>query len=170
VYRFFADPDNIVEGPEDKEVLKLLNQTIRKVENDIENLKFNTAISALMVFNNLAYKKEKVTKETAKSFALILSPFAPHLGEELWEMYGGKKTLACEPWPLVDESQLVESTFEYPVSFNGKLRYKMELPVALTQADAESAVASDERSAKWLEGKTPKKVIVVPGKIINVVV
>lgn len=170
VYRFFTETENITDGQEDKEVSKLLHQTIRKVGSDIENLKFNTAISSLMVFNNLAYKKGKVTRETAQTFALILSPFAPHIGEELWSLYGNKNTLAYEPWPQVDETMLVENVFEYPVSFNGKMRFKLELPVELTQEEAVKAVVSDERSSRWLEDKAPKKVIVVPGKIINVVV
>ena len=121
--------NNIVDGEEDNEVAKLLHQTIQKVEFDIEHLKFNTGISALMIFNNLAIKKGKVTKDTAETFALILSPYAPHMAEELWSIYGNKETLAYEPWPEVDESLLVENTVEYPVSFNGKMRFKLELPV-----------------------------------------
>ena len=170
VYRFFAEPENIVDGDEDKEVAKLLHQTIQKVEFDIEHLKFNTAISALMVFNNLAIKKGKVTKVTAKTFAKILAPFAPHMGEELWSLYGNTKTLAYEPWPEVDQHLLVEDTFEYPVSFNGKMRFQIELPIDMPQNEMEQTVLADERSQKWLEGKTVRKFIIVPKKIINVVV
>ena len=170
VYRFFADTKNIVEGDEDPEVLKLLHQTIQKVEFDIEHLKFNTGISALMIFNNLAIKKGKVSKTTAETFALILSPYAPHMSEELWALYGNKKTLAYEEWPKVDESLLVEDTFEYPVSFNGKMRFKLELPVDAGKDEAEKAVLSDERSVKWIGDKTVRKFIFVPNKIINVAV
>jgi leucyl-tRNA synthetase len=170
VYRFFAEPTNIVAGDEDKEVAKLLHQTIQKVEFDIEHLKFNTGISALMVFNNLAYKKGKVTKETAQVFAKILSPYAPHLAEELWQMYGNRKTLSYEPWPKVDQSLLMEDTFEYPVSFNGKTRFLMELAVDLPNSEIEKAVLADERSNKWMEGKIVRKFIIVPKRIINVVV
>jgi len=169
-HRFFADTGNIVEGEEDKEVAKLLHQTIQKVAVDIENLKFNTAISALMVFNNLSIKKGKVTKQTAETFAKILSPFAPHLGEELWSIYGNKKTLAYDPWPKVDESLLQENSFEYPVSFNGKMRFKIELPVDMPQPEIEKAVLADFKAQKWLEGKTVRKFIFVPKKIINVVI
>ncbi|WP_372950798.1 leucine--tRNA ligase [Mariniphaga sp.] len=169
-HRFFADTGNVVDGEEDKEVAKLLHQTIRKVAVDIENLKFNTAISALMVFNNLAIKKGKVTKQTAETFAKILSPFAPHLGEELWSIYGNKETLAYEPWPEVDESLLQEDSFEYPVSFNGKMRFKIELPVDMLQPEIEKAVLADYKAQKWLEGKTVRKFIFVPKKIINVVI
>ncbi len=170
VYRFFAEPANIVEGTEDKEVAKLLHQTIQKVEFDIEHLKFNTGISALMVFNNLAYKKGKVTKETAQVYAKILSPYAPHLAEELWQMYGNEKTLAYEAWPVVDKSLLQEDTFEYPVSFNGKTRFMLELAVDLSNAEIENAVLNDERTAKWLDGKTVRKFIIVSKRIINIVV
>lgn len=170
VYRFFGNRENIVEGEEDKELAKLLHQTIQKVELDIGNLKFNTGIAALMVFNNLAIKKGKVTKETAKIFAKILSPYAPHMGEELWSMYGDTETLAYEPWPMVDQSLLTEDTHEYPVSFNGKMRFKIELPMDMEQAEVEKTVLEDPRSEKWLEGKTVRKFIYVPKKIINVAV
>ncbi|MBK6282514.1 MAG: class I tRNA ligase family protein [Draconibacterium sp.] len=170
VYRFFAEPANIVEGTEDKEAAKLLHQTIQKVEFDIEHLKFNTGISALMVFNNLAYKKGKITKETAQVYAKILSPYAPHLAEELWQMYGNEKTLAYEAWPVVDKSLLQEDTFEYPVSFNGKTRFMLELAVDLSNVEIENAVLIDERTAKWLDGKTVRKFIIVSKRIINIVV
>ena len=169
-FRFFADTQNIAEGDEDKEVEKLLHLTIQKVETDIENLKFNTAISALMVFNNLAIKNGKVTKNTAQKFAKILSPFAPHLGEELWSVYGNTKTLAYEPWPAVDESLLQEDTHEYPVSFNGKVRFKLELPLDMPKDEIEKAVLEHQNAQKWLEGKKIRKFIFVPKKIINVAV
>ncbi|MBT3386026.1 MAG: leucine--tRNA ligase [Prolixibacteraceae bacterium] len=169
-YRFFSEPKNIVEGDEDKEVAKLLNKTIQKVEYDIDHLKFNTAISALMVFNNLAIKKGKVTKKTAEVFALILSPFAPHLGEELWSGHGNKKTLAYETWPSVDEKLLKEDSFDYPVSFNGKMRFKLELALDMPKDEIEKTVLADERAQRWLEGKTVRKFILVPKKIINVVI
>jgi leucyl-tRNA synthetase len=161
--------NNIKEVEEDKETAKLLHQTIQKVEFDIEHLKFNTAISALMVFNNLAIKKGKVSKKTAETFAKILSPFAPHMAEELWQMYGNKETLAYEPWPTIDESLLQEDTFEYPVSFNGKMRFLIEFPVDMPNSEIEKAVLADERSSKWIEGKTVRKFIIVPKRIINVV-
>ncbi|MGD9929136.1 MAG: leucine--tRNA ligase [Mangrovibacterium sp.] len=167
--RFFGNLDNLTEGEEDKEVLKLLQQTIIKVGDDIENLKFNTGISALMVFNNLAMKKGKVTKATAETFAKILSPYAPHLAEELWQLYGHGQTLAYEPWPVADKSLLVEDSFEYPVSFNGKVRFKLTMPVDAAKDEIEKTVLTHEHAQKWLAGGTPKKIIIVPKKIINVV-
>ena len=169
-HRFFADLNNIIEGDEDPETAKLLHQTIKKVEADIENLKFNTAISALMVFNNAALKKGKVTRQTAETFAKILSPFAPHLGEELWSILGHENSLAYLPWPEVDEKLLTEESFEYPVSFNGKMRFRIELPLNMPQPEIEEAVLADPKAQKWIEGKTIRKFILVPQKIINVVV
>ena len=148
---------------------KLLHQTIQKVESDIENLKFNTAISALMVFNNLALKKGKVTKQTAETFAKILSPFAPHMGEELWSVYGNETSLAYEPWPQVDENLLKEDAHEYPVSFNGKVRFRVELPLDMPKDEIEKTVLAHPNAQKWLEGKTVRKFIFVPKTIINVV-
>ncbi len=169
-YRFFADAESIVEGTEDKEVAKLLHQTIQKVEFDIEHLKFNTGISALMVFNNLAIKKGKVTKGTAETFAKILAPYAPHMAEELWSLYGNTESLAYEPWPKVDERLLKEDSFEYPVSFNGKMRFKIEVALDMPKDEVEKTVLADERAQKWTEGKTVRKFILVPKKIINIVV
>jgi leucyl-tRNA synthetase len=170
VSRFFGNPENIVDAADDKETLKLLHQTISKVAFDIENMKFNTGISALMIFNNLALKKGKVSKQTAEIFAKILSPYAPHLAEELWQLYGNSDTLAYAPWPAVDQSLLTEDMFEYPVSFNGKVRFKLEMPTDASKDEVEKFALAHETSIKWLEGKAPKKVIVVPNKIVNIVI
>ena len=168
--RFFADMENIRGVEEDTEIMKALHQAIKKVTSDIENLRFNTAISALMIFTNSAIKKGSVTKQTASVFARLLSPFAPHLAEELWQLYGNNETITYTEWPEVNEEYLREESFEYPVSFNGKLRFKISLPLALTPAEVEQAVIEDARSAKWLGEKGARKVIVVPGRIVNVVV
>jgi len=169
-FRFFANRENIFEGQEDVEILKGLHKTIKKVEEDIENLKFNTAISEMMIFLNLAYRKGKVTRDTACSFVLILSPFAPHLCEELWQLLGHETTLAYEPWPGVMEEYLKTDVIEYPVSFNGKMRFKIELPAGFDKEEIAKAVLADDRALKWLAGKAPSNVVVVPGKIVNVVI
>ncbi len=168
--RFFGTPENIVSEADDKETLKLLHQTISKVAFDIENMKFNTGISALMIFNNLALKKGKVSRQTAEIFVKLLSPYAPHLAEELWQLYGNTETLAYALWPEVDPAMLTEDVFEYPVSFNGKVRFKLEMPADASKEEVEKAALAHEISQKWLEGKAPKKVIVVPNKIVNVVI
>ncbi len=169
-FRFLSVPENIVTGSEDPEVLKSLHYTIKKVGGDIETLRFNTAISAMMIFLNLATKKGKVTTETASSFAKILAPFAPHMAEELWNQLGNQKTLAYEPWPEYNEKYLVEDNFNYPISFNGKMRFNMELPVSMTKEEIIKVVLADERTQKWLAGATPANIIVVPGRIVNIVI
>jgi leucyl-tRNA synthetase len=168
-FRFFSNMENIIEGNEDPEILKGLHQTIKKVEGDIENLRFNTAISAMMIFLNLAYKKGEVTKETAGIFTKILSPFAPHIAEELWSLSGSQKSLAYEPWPEVNEEYLKEDLFDYPVSFNGRLRFKIQLPVTLDKEEIAKIVLADERAKKWLETGTFSNIIVVPNRIVNIV-
>lgn len=168
--RFLSNPENIFKGEEDAEVLKSLHYTIKKVGSDIETLHFNTGISQMMIFLNLATKKGKITDETAGLFIKILSPFAPHLSEELWEVAGNKSTLAYEPWPVFDEKYLVEDSFNYPVSFNGKTRFNIELPVTLSKEEIINAVLEDERTQKWLGGLKPANIIVVPKRIVNIVI
>ena len=169
-YRFFSNPENIVSGVEDADVLKGLHQTIKKVEGDIENLRFNTAISAMMIFLNMAGKKGKVTHETASSFIKILSPFAPHMAEELWHLSGNNNTLAYDPWPRFNEEYLKEDNFNYPVSFNGKMRFNIELPVNMSKEDIIAIVLADERSKKWIGTGTIVNIIVVPNRIVNIVI
>ena len=162
--------ENVSENEDTKETLKLLHQTIRKVGDDVEDLKFNTAISQMMVFTNHCYKAGKVSRSTAETFMQVLAPFAPHLAEELWNLYGHAASVSLSEWPKVQEEFLVENTFEYPVSFNGKLRFKLELPLDVTKEEVEKAVLAQEGAQRWIEGKTIVKLIYVPGKIINVVV
>lgn len=170
VFRFFSEKENVVADlKDDNAVVKELHKTIKKVADDVENLRFNTAISQMMVFTNACYKAGKVSEDVAKDFFKVLAPFAPHLAEELWQMYGGTKSMAYEPWPVCDESKLVDDSVVYPVSFNGKRRFEMEFPKSATPQDVENVVMADERTIKWLDGKPTKKVIVVPGKIINIV-
>jgi leucyl-tRNA synthetase len=169
-FRFISNPENISNMEEDREVLKGLHQTIKKVRSDIETLRFNTAISAMMIFMNLAAKKGKINRETALTFTKILSPFAPHLSEELWNLLGNKNTIAFEQWPEVNENYLKEDIFEYPVSFNGKMRFKIEFPVDMAKEEIVRLVLADERTNKWLGGKTPANIIVVPNRIINIVI
>lgn len=170
VNRFFCNLESYFEGDEDMEVLKLLHLTIQKVESDINSLRFNTGISQMMIFNNLCIKKKKVTKATGETFAKVLAPYAPHIAEEIWQILGHTLTLANEPFPKVEAKYIEEDTFHYPVSFNGKKRFELELPKILTVAEIEKIALADENSQKWLNGQLPKKVIIVTNKIINIVV
>jgi leucyl-tRNA synthetase len=169
-YRFFSDLNNIQHNGEDAEILKGLHQTIQKVTSDIENLKFNTAISQMMIFKNLAVKKGKVSIETAKIFVTILAPFAPHMGEELWSLYGAKKTIAYEPWPEVNTAYLVVDSFEYAISVNGKLRFSHIFSVEATEEEIKQAILINEKARKWIEGKEILKWIIVKNKIVNIVI
>ncbi len=170
VVAFFGDTNNLTDGEESRETMKALHQTIRKVGDNIEEMKFNTAISQMMIFTNQCYKVGKVTKATAETFFKVLAPFAPHLAEELWELYGNEPSVSRQPWPGFNAEYLVENVFEYPVSFNGKVRFKLALPVDTAVAEIEKEVLAHDHTSKWIEGKTIGKIIVVPNKIINVVV
>ncbi len=169
-FRFMSNPENITKGEEDAEILKGLHHLIKKAESDIENLRFNTAISAMMIFLNLATKKGKVTIDTACTFSKVLAPFAPHIAEELWHLLGNKETLAYEPWPGFNEEYLKEDNFEYPVSFNGKMRFNIQLSVSLTKEEIIKIVLDDERTKKWLADAVPSNIIVVPNRIVNIVI
>ena len=168
-YRFFADPAHIVEGNESDETLKALHKAIKKVTEDYDHLRFNTAISALMIFVNHCYKAGKVTKDTAKTFTLLLAPMAPHISEELWEILGGKKTLAYEAWPKYNADLAKDDTITVAVQVNGKLRATLEVDPAITQDEILEMAKGDENVSKHLAGTIVKE-IYVPGKIVNFVV
>ncbi len=170
VYRFFADPDNIHDGKEDPEVLKALHQTIKKVQQDVEALRFNTAISQMMIFTNLCLKKGKISRKSAESFVKVLSPFAPHISEEIWEILGQPPAIADQDYPEYNEEYLKEDVFEYPVSFNGKLRFRIELPLSMPDDEMRKAVINHVSAGKWIKDGPPKRIIIVRGRIINVVV
>ena len=155
------------EEPTDKE-LKSLHKTIKKVREDIENFSFNTSVAAFMIcLNELGECHKRAILEPLVS---LIAPFAPHIAEELWEMLGHTTSVCDAAYPTHDEKYLTESTFEYPVSINGKLRFKREYPLSATPAEIQADVITAEEAQRWTEGKTPKKIIVVPGKIINIVI
>ena len=152
---------------------KSLNAMIKKVGDDLEAMAFNTAISAMMVFINEAEDFAKaggLPKEYLVKFVQCLAPFAPHLGEELWEFLGGEKTLSYEPWPVYDPAALVEDEIEIPVQVMGKLRGRVKIPAAATPPEMEAAAKADAEVMKFLEGKTIVKVIAVPKRMVNFVV
>ncbi|MBI2395360.1 MAG: leucine--tRNA ligase [Deltaproteobacteria bacterium] len=158
------------EGPLDDESNRLLHKTIKKVGEDIEALRLNTAISAMMILVNRLGDLDVVPVPAAKAFTMILSPFAPHLCEELWERLGEKESLAYAPWPSFDPALTVDDEVEIAVQVNGKVRSRVKLRRDATEADARAAVASDEAVLQHTRGKTEKKVIYVPGRILNFIV
>jgi leucyl-tRNA synthetase len=155
--------------PADKETLRKLHQTIKKVTEDLEGMRFNTAIAAMMEFSNHLTKLDPRPRSVFDSFILILSPFAPHLAEELWESLGHKNTLAYEPWPKYDEALTKADEIEVPVQVNGKLRSKVTVPADADAKALEAAALADERIKELLAGMPPKKIIVVPKKLVNIV-
>ncbi|NUN97195.1 MAG: leucine--tRNA ligase [Candidatus Omnitrophica bacterium] len=160
----------IVPSGGDPEVNRILHRTIKEVTHDIENLQFNTAISRMMEFVNAGTKAERIDREAMEKFTLVLSPFAPHIAEELWERLGHSTTLAYETWPEFDPSLLIEETLLIPVQINGKLRDTLELPVGLDQSAILAAARASEKVARHLEGKAVVKEIYIPGKLLNLVV
>ena len=154
------------EQPTEKE-LKTLHKTIKKIRADIENFSFNTSVAAFMIcINELGECRKRAILEP---FAILLSPFAPHITEQLWSMLGHEDTIFNASYPECEEKYLVESSFEYPIMINGKLRCKQVYPLSATPAELQADVVTKEEVQRWLEGAAPKKIIVVPGKIINIV-
>ena len=152
-----------------KDNLKTLHKTIKKVAEDIENFSFNTSVSTFMIAVNELTAQKCNSREILEPLLILISPYAPHIAEELWSALGHGESIATAPFPKFEASHLVESSKEYPISFNGKMRFKLELPLDMSKEDIEEAVMAHEKTQKQLAGRTPKKVIVVPGKIINIV-
>ena len=152
-----------------KDSLKTLHKTIKKVEEDIENFSFNTSVSTFMIAVNELTVQKCNHREILEPLAILISPYAPHIAEELWSLLGHTKSISTAPFPVFDETHLVESSKEYPISFNGKMRFKLELPLDMSKEAIEATVMAHEKTQQQLQGRTPKKVIVVPGRIINIV-
>lgn len=153
-----------------KDELKTLHKLIEKVEKDMENLSFNTTVSAMMIAVNEWSGQTSISTSTLREFAILLSPLAPHLAEELWEQLGGATSMAYVPFPVLNPEFLVEDAIQYPVQFNGKTRFFVEVPTTNTAAEVEALVRAHEKTEGYVDGKTIRKVIVVPGRIVNVVV
>ena len=159
----------VTDTPASKEELKSLHKLIKKVTQDIEQFSFNTSVAAFMICINELQSLKTTTREVLQPLLILLAPFAPHISEELWHALGEQTTIVGATWPEYDESYLIEDQVKYPVSFNGKTRFTIEIPSGATKEQAEALVLQSQEAQRWLEGKTPKKVIVVPGRIINIV-
>ncbi|QNL23129.1 leucine--tRNA ligase [Hyphobacterium sp. CCMP332] len=171
-WRLFYDDNGqniITDEKASPEALKVLHQTIKKVEEDIERFSFNTSVSAFMICVNELGKLKTHNKEILEPLCIILSPFAPHLCEELWHALGNKPSVVDANWPAYKEEFLKESSFEYPIMINGKLRTKITFALDSSKEEIQREVLKDQTVIKWAEGKAPKKVIIVPGKIVNLV-
>lgn len=148
---------------------KVYHQTVKKVTEDYEGLRFNTAISQMMVFINEAYKATVLPKEYMEGFVKLLSPVCPHIAEELWEKLGHSETISYESWPAYDEAKLVDDEVEIVVQVNGKVKAKLKVPTEATKEVLEGIAMDDDRVKEQIEGKTVRKVITVPGKLVNIV-
>ncbi|WP_068672729.1 leucine--tRNA ligase [Oceanobacillus sp. Castelsardo] len=174
VWRLFVNDDNgtlseKIVDENNPNLDKVYNETVKKVTVDFENLHFNTAISQMMVFVNEGYKADKLPKEYVEGFIKLLSPIAPHISEELWEKLGNNNTIAYVAWPTYDESKMIEEEVEVAIQVLGKVRSKISVSKDISKDELEKLALEDEIIQKWLEGKTIRKVIVVPGKLVNIV-
>lgn len=149
---------------------KSVNKLIKKVTQDIENFSFNTSISAFMIAVNELSALKTTNRQVMDAVTRVIAPFAPHIAEEFWHRLGHDTSVVDAAWPEVDESALVEDSVKYPVSVNGKTRFTIEVPAGSSREDVEKTALAHEAAAKWLDGKTPKKVIVVPNRIVNIVI
>ena len=159
----------VTDKPASKDNLKTLHKTIKKVIEDIENFSFNTSVSTFMIAVNELSTQKCNSKEILAPLLVLLSPYAPHISEELWSKLGNKESISTASFPKFEEKFLVEDVKKYPISFNGKMRFTLELPLDLSKDEIESVVMSHEKTIHYLEGRMPKKVIIVPGKIVNIV-
>ena len=150
--------------------LRLLHQTIHKVGSDIETFGFNTAISAMMIFVNHLAKQEVRPRSVVESFILLLAPFAPHIAEELWQRLGHQESLAYQPWPKYEQELAKEKQIELPVQINGKVRDRILVPADLDEEQIKAGALASEKVVAALAGKSPRKVIVVKGKMVSIVV
>ena len=172
-WRLFHDKENnfiVSDEKATKDELKALHKTIKKITEDIERFSFNTGVSAFMICTNELTDLRCHKKKILEQLTILIDPYAPHIAEELWHKMGHLESISTANFPKFEKSHLVESSHKYPVSFNGKMRFMVELPLDLSKDEIEKTVLAHEDAAKWLEGKSPKKIIVVPGKIVNFVV
>ncbi len=171
-WNLFFDGDNLAltDGKPSKEELKSLHKLIKKVSGDIETFSYNTSVSAFMICINELTALKCRNRQILEPIVVLLAPFTPHLSEELWHTLGHTTSVCDAQWPTYNEEYLKEDTVNYAVSFNGKVRFNLEFPADASREAIEEATLAHENSAKWLDGKSIKKVIVVPGKLINIVV
>lgn len=168
---FYKDGNLLITNDEPSTAeLKILHKTIKKITFDIENFSYNTSVSAFMICVNELFTLKYNKKAILEPLTILLAPFAPHIAEELYQILGHNTTVCDAIFPICDEKYLVESSFKYPISFNGKVRFILELPASMAKDEVEKNTLENEQTQKYMEGKAPKKVIVVPGKIVNIVV
>ena len=169
---FFDQNGNAIFKDEEpnKDELKSLHKTIKKVAEDVENFSFNTSVSSFMICVNELTDLKCHKKAILKDLLIILSPYAPHIAEELWELIGEKESITKTEFPSFNATYLIEASFEYPIQINGKVRVNLNFPAEMAKEEIEKQVLANDQVIKWMEGKELKKIIVVPKRIVNVVV
>jgi leucyl-tRNA synthetase len=171
-WRLYHNRENefsVSDAEPSKEELKILHKTIKKIQDDIERFSFNTAVSNFMICVNELSELKCNKRAILEPLVILIAPYAPHMAEELWATFGNTGSVSFASFPKFREEFTLENTFQYPVSFNGKMRFQLELPVTLTIPEIEKAILESPETEKWLQGKSPKKIIVVPKKIVNIV-
>ena len=171
LWKLYVDDNGlkITDAEPTKDNLKTLHKTIKKVEEDIENFSFNTSVSTFMIAVNELTAQKCTSRDILQPLLILVSPYAPHIAEELWHQLGNEMSISTAPFPVFEEKHLVESSKNYPISFNGKMRFTLELPLDMSKDEIEKTVMTHEKTQEQLQGRTPKKVIIVPGKIVNIV-
>ncbi len=164
-----ADTFFVTDDAPSKDSLKTLHKTIKKVEEDIENFSFNTSVSTFMIAVNELGAQKCTSREVLESLVILIAPYAPHIAEELWSKLGHTESISEASFPVFDASHLVESSKNYPISFNGKMKFTLELPLDMSKDEIQEVVMAHEKTKMYLDGRTPKKIIIVPGKIVNLV-
>jgi leucyl-tRNA synthetase len=171
-WRLFHDAENnfeVSDAEPSKEALKTLHKTIKKIQDDLDRFSFNTAVSNFMIATNELTEQKCNNRAILSELLILLTPYAPHITEELWSLLGNTESITKAIFPTFNPDYLVEAEFAYPVSFNGKMRFTLPLPTEFTKEEVEKAVLANEQTIKYLDGNAPKKMIVVPGRIVNIV-
>lgn len=172
-WRLFHDAENnfeVSDAAPSKEALKTLHKTIKKIQDDLERFSFNTAVSNFMIATNELTEQKCNNRAILSELLILLTPYAPHITEELWSQLGNTESITKATFPTFNPDYLIEAEFAYPVSFNGKMRFTLPLPTEFTKEEVEKAVLANEQTIKYLDGNAPKKMIVVPGRIVNIVI
>jgi len=174
IWRLFVNEDGTlsakVTDSSSENMEKAYHQTVKKVTEDYEAMHYNTAISQMMVFINEGYKAEKISKEFVEGFVILISPIVPHLAEELWSILGHEESISYVAWPTYDESKLVDNEVEIPVQIKGKVRAKLVVAKDASKEELEKMALESEQVQQWIDGQEVKKIIAIPGKLVNIVI
>ena len=173
LWRHLHDENNsfyVNEDSANEQSFKTIHKTIKKVDEDIERFSFNTVVSSLMICLNELVEQKCVDKKIITDFIVLLSPYAPHFAEEIWQKLGYTSSISEAMFPKYESKYLVESEFSYPVSFNGKMRFKVNLPAEMSKENIEAFILKHEKTAHYIGSNKPKRIIIVPKKIINIVI